>query len=120
MTCRRNRPPHSSTPAPVRPGCPPEGLGRQMGIVLNDGVKQPTTDLERVVLAASTPYDTEMTYRPEAPEGVLSAPVAATLRRALAGVVASGTGTRVRGVYLGSDGTPFPIGGKTRTGDNRF
>ena len=50
----------------------------------------------------------------------MSAQVAATLRRALAGVVGSGTGTRLRGVYVGQDGAPLPIGGKTGTGDNRF
>jgi len=61
-----------------------------------------------------------MLYRPKAPERVMSAQVAATLRRALAGVVAIGTGARVRGVYVGPDGTPLPIGGKTGTGDNRF
>jgi membrane peptidoglycan carboxypeptidase len=73
-----------------------------------------------VLLAAGTPYHTEMTYRPEAPERVMSSQVAATLRRALAGVVASGTAGRVRDVYVGSDGKPLPIGGKTGTGDNRF
>lgn len=98
----------------------PDALATLMGIILDDGVKQSTTDLERVRFAAGTPYDTEMTYRPEAPERVISAPVAATLRRALAGVVDSGTGARVRGVYVRSDGTPLPIGGKTGTGDNRF
>jgi len=50
----------------------------------------------------------------------MSVQVAATLRRALAGVVATGTANRVRGVYVGSDGTPLPVGGKTGTGDNRF
>ena len=98
----------------------PDALAALMGIILNDGVRQPTTDLERVVLAASTPYQTEMIYRPEAPERVMSTEVAATLRRALAGVVASGTAARVRGIYVGSDGRPLPVGGKTGTGDNRF
>jgi len=98
----------------------PDALATLMGIILNDGVRQSTTDIERVLLAAGTPYHTEMTYRPEAPERVMSSQVAATLRRALAGVVASGTAGRVRGVYVGSDGKPLPIGGKTGTGDNRF
>jgi membrane peptidoglycan carboxypeptidase len=98
----------------------PDALAALMGIILNDGVRQSTTDLERVLLAASTPYDTEMIYRPEAPQRVMSAQVAATLRRALTGVVATGTGARVRGVYVGSDGRPLSIGGKTGTGDNRF
>jgi membrane peptidoglycan carboxypeptidase len=98
----------------------PDALGTLMGIILNDGVKQPTTDLERVHFAAGTPYDTEMAYLPEKPESVMSPQVAATLRRALAGVVAHGTGKRVDGVFVGPDGQPIPIGGKTGTGDNRF
>jgi len=98
----------------------PDALATLMGIILNGGVKQSTIDLERVVLAASTPYDTEMAYRPQAPERIMSVQVAATLRRALTGVVATGTASRVRDVYVGSDGTPLPIGGKTGTGDNRF
>jgi len=98
----------------------PNALATLMGIILNDGVKQPTTDLERVRFAAGTPYDTEMAYRPGAPERVMSPEVAATLRRALAGVVDTGTATRVRGVYRGSDGSVLAIGGKTGTGDNRF
>jgi membrane peptidoglycan carboxypeptidase len=98
----------------------PDALATLMGIILNDGVKQPTTDLERVHFAADTPYDTELVYKAEAPERVMSPEVAATLRNALAGVVANGTATRVRGVYLASDGSALPIGGKTGTGDNRF
>src|SRR6266478_2938334 len=98
----------------------PDALATLMGIVLNGGVKQSTTDLESVHFAAGTPYDTEMAYRPQAQERVMSEEVAATLRRALAGVVDNGTGSRVRGVFIGSDGKPLPIGGKTGTGDNRF
>jgi membrane peptidoglycan carboxypeptidase len=98
----------------------PDALAALMGIILNDGVKQSTTDLERVHFASGTPYDTEMAYRPESPERVMSEEVAATLRRALAGVVDNGTAVRVRGAYVGSDGKPLPIGGKTGTGDNRF
>ncbi|TMH74373.1 MAG: glycosyl transferase family 51, partial [Betaproteobacteria bacterium] len=84
----------------------PDALATLMGIVLNRGVKQSTTDLESVHFAAGTPYDTEMAYRPQAQERVMSEEVAATLRRALAGVVDNGTGSRVRGVFIGSDGKP--------------
>ena len=98
----------------------PDALATLMGIILNDGVKQPTTDLEHVRFAADTPYETEMIYRPDASTRVMSAEVAATLRRALAGVVDTGTAVRARGVFLGPDAKPLPIGGKTGTGDNRF
>jgi membrane peptidoglycan carboxypeptidase len=98
----------------------PDALATLMGIILNGGVKQPTTDLEHVRFAAGTPYETEMIYRPDVSTRVMSAEVAATLRRALAGVVDTGTAVRARGVFFGPDGRPLPIGGKTGTGDNRF
>jgi membrane peptidoglycan carboxypeptidase len=98
----------------------PDALAALMGIILNDGVRLPTSDLARVQFAAGTPYETELDYKPEAPERVMSPEVAATLRAALAGVVADGTAIRVRGVYAGADGRPLAIGGKTGTGDNRF
>jgi membrane peptidoglycan carboxypeptidase len=98
----------------------PDALATLMGIILNGGVKQSTTNLERVHFAAGTPYDTELAFRPADPERVMSEEVAATLLRALAGVVDEGTAIRVRGVFVGTDGKPLPIGGKTGTGDNRF
>ena len=98
----------------------PDALATLMGIILNDGVRQPATDLEHMRFAAGTPYETEMVYRPDVSTRVISAEVAATLRRALAGVVDTGTAIRARGVFFGPDGRPLPIGGKTGTGDNRF
>jgi membrane peptidoglycan carboxypeptidase len=98
----------------------PDALATLVGIILNGGVRQPTTDVEHVRFAADTPYDTEMIYRPDVSARVMSAEVAATLRRALAGVVDTGTAVRARGVFLGPDGKPLPIGGKTGTGDNHF
>jgi hypothetical protein len=35
-------------------------------------------------------------------------------------VVEEGTARRVRGAFLGPDGSPLTVGGKTGTGDNRF
>jgi membrane peptidoglycan carboxypeptidase len=98
----------------------PDALATLMGIILNDGVEQPAIDLEHVRFAADTPYETEMIYRPDVSTRVMSTEVAATLRRALAGVVETGTAVRARGVFFGPDGRPLPIGGKTGTGDNRF
>jgi membrane peptidoglycan carboxypeptidase len=98
----------------------PDALATLVGIILNGGVSQPTTDLERLHFAAGTPYETTMVHRPGAAQRVMSAEVAATLRRALIGVVENGTGSIVRGVYVGADGAPLAVGGKTGTGDNRF
>ena len=60
-----------------------------------------------------------MVVKPE-PMRVLAPEVAETVRRALLGVVAEGTATRLRGTYRAADGTLLPVGGKTGTGDNRF
>ena len=46
--------------------------------------------------------------------------VAATLRRALAGVVEGGTARRLKGGFRLDDGSTLALGGKTGTGDNRF
>jgi len=97
-----------------------DALSNLMGVILNGGLWQPTTDLERVQLAPETPYATQMTYRPPASRRVMSPAVAAMLRHALAGVVAEGTGRNVRGAFVTPNGKPLAIGGKTGTGDNRF
>jgi membrane peptidoglycan carboxypeptidase len=91
-----------------------------MGIILNDGVELPTADIERVHFAEATPFETELVLQPDAPRRVLVPEVAATVRRALIGVVGEGTGTRVKNTFAMPDGTPLVIGGKTGTGDNRF
>jgi len=98
----------------------PDALAQLVGVILNDGVMVPTVDLDRLHFAAGTPFDTEMTLGPQPPTRVFAPEVAQTLRRALMGVVAQGTGARLRGAYAASDGTPLPVGGKTGTGDNRF
>ena len=98
----------------------PDALARLMGIILNDGALMPTVDLERLHFAAGTPYETELALEPGPPKQVFAPEVARTVRRALMGVVAQGTGARLRGAYLAPDGRPLPVGGKTGTGDNRF
>ncbi len=98
----------------------PEALAHLMGIILNDGVELPTADIERMHFAADTPYETDMTLNPGAPKRVFPPEVAAILRRALMGVVANGTGVRVKKAYHDSDGNVIVAGGKTGTGDNRF
>ena len=97
----------------------PDALADLMGIVLNDGVRLPIVDLQRLEFAADTPYETDMAIRSE-PQRVLAPEVAQTVRRALQGVVADGTATRLRGAYRAADGSLLPVGGKTGTGDNRF
>ena len=98
----------------------PDALAHLMGIILNDGVELPTADIERLHFAADTPFETDMALEPGAPKRVLAPEVAATLRRALLGVVREGTGTRAKGAFHGADGSVLAVGGKTGTGDNRF
>jgi membrane peptidoglycan carboxypeptidase len=98
----------------------PDALAHLMGIILNDGLEFPTVDIERLHFARDTPFETDMALKPEAPKRVLAPEVAATLRRALMGVVREGTGTRAKGAFHGPDGSVLAVGGKTGTGDNRY
>ena len=97
----------------------PDALAELIGIILNDGVRLPTVDLQRLAFATGTPYETEMTVKSE-PQRVLAPEVARTVSRALTEVVAKGTASRLREVYHASDGSPLVVGGKTGTGDNHF
>jgi membrane peptidoglycan carboxypeptidase len=97
----------------------PDALAELMGIILNDGVRQPNVDLQRLHFAAGTPYETEMMLKPE-PQRVLAPEIAKTVRQALMGVVMEGTAKRLAGAYHTPDGRLLPVGGKTGTGDNRL
>ena len=97
----------------------PDALAELMGVILNDGVRQPTVDIERLQFATDTPYETDMAMG-EKPERVMSPEVARTLRRTMVGVVASGTAARLNGAYTDAKGQALVVGGKTGTGDNRF
>lgn len=97
----------------------PDALADLMGIIVNDGVRQPTVDLTQLDFADDTPYQTDFAARPR-PQRVLNPLVAETVRKALLGVVLNGTGTAVRGAYQAADGSPIPVGGKTGSGDNRY
>jgi membrane peptidoglycan carboxypeptidase len=97
----------------------PDALADLMGIILNDGERMQSVDLERLHFAAGTPYDTEMVVDAK-PQRVLAPEVAEAAREALLGVVAGGTARRLSGVYRAPNGGLLPVGGKTGTGDNRF
>ncbi len=97
----------------------PDALAELMGIITNDGLRLRTVDLERLDFADGTPYQTDMVAAPR-PERVLAPEIARTVQRALASVVAGGTGKAVDGVYHTADGRLLPVGGKTGTGDNRY
>ena len=98
----------------------PAALAELMGIIANDGIRQPTLRVDRLNFAVGTPYETR--FAPKAGEGerVLPAEVAAALRTALSEVVEGGTARRLSGAFKLADGTPLALGGKTGTGDNRI
>jgi membrane peptidoglycan carboxypeptidase len=97
----------------------PDALANLMGIVMNDGVKLPTVNFDRLNFADGTPYQTDFTTQP-APQRVFDPAVAEIVRQALTGVVQNGTAKLLAGTYLLADGSPMTIGGKTGSGDNRF
>src|SRR5262249_10146300 len=81
----------------------PAARARLVGIILNDGVRRPPVDLERLRFAAGTPYETDLSVGTEG-QRVLAPEVAATVRRAMLTVVAEGTAKRVRGAFRDADG----------------
>jgi membrane peptidoglycan carboxypeptidase len=97
----------------------PDALADLMGIILNNGVRLPNVDLQRLHFAAGTPYDTDMTLEPQR-QRVLAPEAARTVRQALMGVVSEGTAIRLSGAYRAPSGGLLPVGGKTGTGDNRL
>jgi membrane peptidoglycan carboxypeptidase len=97
----------------------PAALAELMGIIVNGGVRLPTSRIEEFHFAQATPYETLMRRAPQKPERVMKAEVAATLKAALTDVVEEGTARRLRGSFTDGDKTPLTLGGKTGTGDNR-
>lgn len=98
----------------------PSALAELMGIIINDGKRVGVQRLTSLHFAAGTPWETRFEPAPMQEQQVLAPEVAAALRRALSAVVDDGTGRRLQGVFIGADGEPLVIGGKTGTGDNRI
>jgi len=98
----------------------PDALAELMGIIINNGVRLPRTNIENLQFAAGTPYETDLAFKPSAPQRIYAPEVIAQVRRALLGVVQRGTATRLRDTYYTPDGQPLSIGGKTGTSDNRL
>jgi membrane peptidoglycan carboxypeptidase len=98
----------------------PAALAELMGIIQNDGIRQPSVRIDRLHFAADTPYETLLQQDSQRGERVLPSEVAAALRGALSQVVEAGTARRLHGSFQLADGTPLVLGGKTGTGDNRI
>jgi membrane peptidoglycan carboxypeptidase len=98
----------------------PSSLAELMGIISNDGVRLPTTNIDSLHFAADTPYETKLVHTQAKGERVLPPEIPQLVRQVVAEVVDKGTARRVHGAFDLDDGTHIPIGGKTGTGDNRF
>jgi membrane peptidoglycan carboxypeptidase len=97
----------------------PVALAELIGILVNDGVRRPNTELSDIHFARGTPYETVFERKAEPGQQVLAPEVARAVKKAMAGVVESGTARRLNGVFKLSDGKPITVGGKTGSGDNR-
>ncbi|WP_442499171.1 transglycosylase domain-containing protein [Methylobacter sp. sgz302048] len=97
----------------------PAALAELMGILQNDGVRQPLIRFESLHYAEATPFETLLNRSPGKGERVMPPEVARVARGALIGVVEGGTASRLRGVYTDPEGKPLAVGGKTGTGDHR-
>ena len=98
----------------------PAALAELMGIIVNDGIRQPSVRIDSLHFAADTPYETLLRQDALRAERVMPSEVAAALRGALSQVVEAGTARRLQGSFQTSDGSALLLGGKTGTGDNRI
>ena len=98
----------------------PVALAELVGILVNDGMRRPSTTLTKIQFARGTPYETLLQREPAKGEQVLAPEVARTVGKAMAEVVEQGTARRLNGVFKLADGNVLTVGGKTGSGDNRF
>ncbi len=98
----------------------PAALAELMGIIQNDGIRQPVLRIDELHFAADTPYDTRVEREISSGKRVMQSEVAAALRNALSQVVEGGTARRLQGTFQLQDGHSLTLGGKTGTGDNRI
>lgn len=98
----------------------PAALAELMGIIQNDGIRQPVLRIDELHFAADTPYDTRVERDTHSGKRVMQSEVAAALRNALSQVVEGGTARRLQGTFQLQDGRSLALGGKTGTGDNRI
>ncbi|UTW07082.1 transglycosylase domain-containing protein [Pseudomonas benzenivorans] len=97
----------------------PAALAELMGIILNDGIRQPPQRIASLNFAVDTPYESRVGRAQLQGKRVMPSEVAAALREALSQVVEGGTARRLQGSFSLPDGRQLTLGGKTGTGDNR-
>jgi membrane peptidoglycan carboxypeptidase len=101
-------------------GDTPAALADLMGMLVNNGVRNPSIKIERLHFGAGTPTETVMARQTAPGEQVIAPEIAALVRQQLIGVVENGTGRRAHGGIAIPGGQIIPVGGKTGTGDNRL
>jgi membrane peptidoglycan carboxypeptidase len=97
----------------------PGALAELMGVIANDGLRQPTVLIDDLQIASNTPYETRLVRGPVHGERVLAPEIARVVRDALVKVVDEGTAIALRN-RLASAGYNHVVGGKTGTGDHRY
>ena len=98
----------------------PAALAELIGIIVNNGRKQPTHRFTSIVFGKDTLYETLLVQPPAVPVQVLRPEVASVLKETMALVVEQGTAKRIANTLRMDDGSPLRLGGKTGTGDNRI
>lgn len=99
----------------------PAALAELVGILVNEGRRKPIVRIESLDLAVGTPYETHVERGPGAgDEQVLPPELTAVVRNAMIDVAENGTARRLKGAFVGADGKPLVVGGKTGTGDHRY
>jgi len=98
----------------------PAALADLMGIILNNGVRVPTTLIEGLHFGAGTPFETIIRKPAVKGERMFSPELASAVRGVLIDVVERGTAARLAHAIVQEDGTQIQIGGKTGTGDHRY
>jgi len=101
-------------------GDTPDALATLAGIILNDGVRNPTVRIPKLHFAAGTPYETTFVRDLSPGVRVMPSEVANILHQEMIGVVEHGTAIGALNSIKLSDGRFVAVGGKTGTGDNRI
>jgi membrane peptidoglycan carboxypeptidase len=101
-------------------GDTPAALADLMGILVNDGVRNPNVRIERLHFGEDTPTETILARQTAPGRPVIEPEIANLVRQQLIGVVENGTGRRAHGGIAMPGGKVIAVGGKTGTGDNRL
>ena len=96
----------------------PGALAELMGIIVNDGIRNPPVLIDDLHFAANTPYETRMTREAGDGERVLAPEIAQVVRGAIVKVVDNGTAIALKS-RMAANGVTHVVGGKTGTGDHR-